>query len=260
MAEQSIGTESQAQAPKTGRGILPGSILTWLGVWAALRFGVQPPIPGSVMNLYMSIVTVAILVYVVADEARGRAFVAPIATLLRERRLLVPRIGVLMTLPLLLGWITYTRVRPQFDPPFEARTIHPEPPASFKLHGSDFDVLAAHRPPGMEVNEENLAAGKRIYYRNCMYCHGDYLNGNGHFAASLNPLPANFRDSGTISQLEEGYVFWRIATGGPGLPQGATPWNSSMPVWQDFLSEEEIWQVVAFVYEGSGSTPRTWDH
>ena len=240
--------------------ILPGSILTWLGVWAALRFGVTPQIPGSVMNLYMAIVTVSVLVYVVADQDRSRRFVAPIVSLLRERRLLAPRIAVLVSLPLLLGWITYTGVRPQFDPPFEARTIHPEPPATFKLHGQDFDVLKARRPPGMEVNAENLAAGSRLYYRNCMYCHGDFLNGQGHFAEALNPLPANFRDGGTISQLEEGYVFWRVATGGPGLPQGATPWNSSMPVWQDFLSEEEIWQVVGFIYQASGSTPRTWDH
>ena len=72
----------------------------------------------------------------------------------------------------------------------------------------------------------------------------------------MNPLPANFRDSGTIAQLEETYVFWRIATGGPGLPDGATPWNSSMPVWQDFLTEEEIWQVVAYIYDASGYTPR----
>ena len=260
MAEQSIGAESQAQARKCGRLILPGSILTWLVVWAALRFGVQPPIPGSVMNLYLSITTVAILVYIVADQARTRAFLAPIASLLREKRLVVPRMAVLIALPLLLGWATYTRVRPQFDPPFEARTIHPEPPASFKLHGKKFDVLSARRPPEMEVNEENLAAGRALYYRNCMYCHGDFLNGQGHFAEALNPLPANFRDGGTISQLEEGYVYWRIATGGPGLPQGATPWNSSMPVWQDFLSEQEIWQVVAFIYQASGSTPRTWDH
>ena len=239
--------------------VLPLSVLTWLVVWGALKFGVQPPIPGQVMGLYMSIATVTILVYVVADEARSRAFLAPITALLWEQRLAVPRVGVLIALPLLLGWFTYDGVRPSFDPPFEARTIHPEPPASFKLHGEDFDVLGAHRPPGMEPSEANLAAGRRLYYRNCMYCHGDYLNGRGHFADALNPLPANFRDSGTISQLEEGYVYWRIATGGPGLPQGATPWNSSMPVWQDFLTEEEIWQVVAFVYDASGSTPRTWE-
>jgi mono/diheme cytochrome c family protein len=29
-----------------------------------------------------------------------------------------------------------------------------------------------------------------------------------------------------------------------------------MPVWQDLLSEEEIWQVVDFIYQGSGSGAR----
>ena len=240
--------------------VLPLSIFCWLAVWAALRFGVQPPIPGQVMGLYMAITTVAILVYLVADQARFRAFLDPLVALLKEPRLAVPRILLLVSLPLLLGWVTYNGVRPRFDPPFEARVIHPEPPSSFKLNGKDFDVLAARRPPEMEVNEENLAAGRRLYSRNCMYCHGDYLDGKGHFADALNPLPANFRDQGTISQLEEGYLYWRIATGGPGLPDGATPWNSAMPVWQDFMSEEEIWQVIAYIYAASGSTPRTWDH
>ena len=239
-----------------GRLTLPLSIFTWLAVWAALRFGVQPPIPGSVMGLYLSISTISIAVYLVADPDRFAAFLAPIVRLLREPRLVAPRALVLIAVPLLFGWATYTQVRPQFDPPFEARIIHPEPPATFKLHGGSFDVLKGHRPPGMEVNEENLAAGKQLYYRNCMYCHGDYLDGKGHFAEAFNPLPANFRDGGTISQLEETYVYWRVATGGPGLPQGATPWNSSMPVWQDFLSTEEIWQVVAYIYHASGSTPR----
>jgi mono/diheme cytochrome c family protein len=242
------------------RHTLPIAILTWLAVWAALKFGVQPPIPGQVLGLYMAITTVALLVYLVADQDRFQAFLAPIVALLKENRLAVPRILSMVALPLLLGWFTYTGVRPQFDPPFEARVIHPEPPSTFKLNGSDFDVLGARRPPEMAVNEENLAAGKRVYSRNCMYCHGDYLNGAGHFADALNPLPANFRDQGTISQLEEGYIFWRIATGGPGLPDGATPWNSAMPVWQDFLSEAEIWQVISYIYAASGSAPRTWEH
>jgi mono/diheme cytochrome c family protein len=241
------------------RQALPLAIFTWLVVWAALTFGVRPPIPASVMGLYMAITTVSILVYLIADPERFDAFLAPIISLLKEKRLAVQRLLVLTAIPLLLGWATYDGVRPRFDPPFEARTIHPEPPAVFKLHGNDFDVLNARRPAEMAVNAENLAAGRRIYYRNCMYCHGDYLDGKGHFADALNPLPANFRDGGTISQLEEGYVFWRVATGGPGLPQGATPWNSSMPVWQDFLSEDEIWQVIAYIYDASGSTARTWE-
>ena len=33
-----------------------------------------------------------------------------------------------------------------------------------------------------------------------------------------------------------------------------------MPVWQDFMSEQEIWQVISYIYAASGSTPRTWGH
>ena len=111
------------------------AILTWLAVWAALKFGVQPPIPLSVMGLYLAISTVSILVYLIADPERFQAFLVPVVSLLREQRLAVPRIAVLTALPLLLGWMTYSGVRPQFDPPFESRTIHPEPPAVFRLHG-----------------------------------------------------------------------------------------------------------------------------
>ena len=71
---------------------LPLSILTWLGIWAALKFGVQPPIPSQVMGLYMAITTVSILVFLVADQARFQAFLAPLVALLREKRRAVPRI------------------------------------------------------------------------------------------------------------------------------------------------------------------------
>ena len=241
---------------------LPLVAIVWLAVWGGLRL-VQPPIPGSVMTLYMSIASLAIAVYVMADEGRFRSFSSPILALLTEDRLLVPRLVVLLCAPLLFGWATYERLRPRFDPPFEGRTIHPEPPSTFKFQGHDFDVLKTKNPlrEGEEAAHlpENLAEGRRIYFQNCMFCHGDHLSGDGHFAEAFNPLPANFRDSGTLSQLEESYVFWRVATGGPGLPEGATPWNSAMPVWKDILTEKEIWQVILYIYEASGSTPRTWE-
>ena len=71
---------------------LPLSMITWIGIWAALKFGVQPPIPGQVMGLYMSITTVSILVFLVADQERFEAFLSPLVALLRENRLAAPRI------------------------------------------------------------------------------------------------------------------------------------------------------------------------
>jgi hypothetical protein len=85
------------------------------------------------------------------------------------------------------------------------------------------------------------------------------LDGEGPAAHALNPVPADFTYSGTISQLTESYVFWRIAKGGPGLPVEGAPWNSAMPVWEDILTADEIWSVILFIYERSGSRPRTWE-
>ena len=60
--------------------------------------------------------------------------------------------------------------------------------------------------------------------------------------------------------LQEGYLFWRIATGGPGLPQESGPWNSSMPAWDRFLSEQEIWEVILFLYDYTDQRPRARGH
>jgi mono/diheme cytochrome c family protein len=106
---------------------------------------------------------------------------------------------------------------------------------------------------------EHLATGKRIYYQNCLPCHGDRLDGGGHFAHGFSPTPASFADNGTIAQLTESYVFWRVAKGGPGLPREGTPWNSAMPVWENFLTEDEIWAVVLYIYDQSGWKPRRWE-
>jgi hypothetical protein len=32
-----------------------------------------------------------------------------------------------------------------------------------------------------------------------------------------------------------------------------------MPVWEDFLTEEDIWKVILYIYEGAGQAPRTWE-
>jgi hypothetical protein len=33
-----------------------------------------------------------------------------------------------------------------------------------------------------------------------------------------------------------------------------------MPVWQNFLNEEEIWKVILFLYDYTGHRPRAWEH
>src|SRR3989449_11105412 len=85
-----------------------------------------------------------------------------------------------------------------------------------------------------------------------MYCHGNTLVGQAHFAKRFNPPPAYFQDPGTIAMLQEAYLFWRIAKGGPGLPKESTPWNSVMPAWEDRLTEEQIWEAIIYLYDATG--------
>jgi hypothetical protein len=56
--------------------------------------------------------------------------------------------------------------------------------------------------------------------------------------------------------LRETFLFWRIARGGPGLPDEGGPWASAMPAWEKFLTEEQIWDAILFLYDYTGRRPR----
>ena len=101
--------------------------------------------------------------------------------------------------------------------------------------------------------------GGEIFFQNCHFCHGDNLNGRGLHAFAFNPIPANFTDPGTIAQLQETFIFWRVSKGGIGLPNEGFPWASVMPPWEQHLTVDEIWKVILFEYWHTGYYPRTWD-
>ena len=218
-------------------------------------------VPASVVLQYMVTVLAGVLIYVSDDEARWRQFREPIHAAMVERRLKPVRMGGLVVVPLLVGWIAYGQVRATVQAPPNLRSIHPAPPSEITFRGKSLTLTGLDNPLRQHADSLPfyLAEGKRLYYQNCLPCHGDHLDGLGHFAPGFNPLPANFQDNGTIAQLTESFVFWRIAKGGPGLPREGTPWNSAMPKWEDFLTEREIWQVVLFLYDQTGWKPRTWE-
>lgn len=218
------------------------------------------PVPNSVLLQYMATVLVAVLLYVSATEARWREFKEPLHAALVDpgkRRL---RAGLLAVVPILAGVFAFLQVRPTVAAPPGLRSIHPAPPSSITFRGRSI-TLAGLENPLREggVSDEERELGKRVYYQNCMPCHGDQLSGDGHFAHGFNPAPLSFVDPGTIAQLTESFVFWRIAKGGPGLPVEGAPWSSAMPAWEEFLEAEEIWAVTLYIYEQAGRTPRTWE-
>ncbi len=232
-----------------------------------------PLLPQTLMIQYMIITIIGVLLYFSYDDERWSEFKSPILNVLRKPELSVVRWAYLILIPVLVGYATYGMVKPSVDAPVELRQVHPAPPASVKVYGNKYDLGTLENPLRTEVLEqmesdeegawerydEVIAAGSEIYYQNCFYCHGDLLDGKGHYARGFNPQPANFQDVGTIAQLQESYLFWRITTGGPSLPKEGTPWNSAMPVWHEMLDEEQVWQVITFLFDYVEQVPRIWD-
>ncbi|MBI4400691.1 MAG: cytochrome c [Nitrospirae bacterium] len=242
----------------TRRGIplLVKFVAVLVGVYVGVRL-VRPPLPSSLVMMYMTLTVCGVLVYVSIYAETWQEFSAPLVELFRgspERGGLWQggRQVVLGLIPLLLGFGVYQKVTPSFTPPAEQRVVHPAPP---------FEVMGLTNPLQQRPDrlQEHLELGARVYFQNCVYCHGDRFDGEGHFAHGFNPPPANFVDAGTIAQLQESYVFWRVSTGGPGLPAESTPWNSAMPKWDTMLNEEERWAVVLYLYHQTGWKPRTWE-
>jgi mono/diheme cytochrome c family protein len=237
------------------------AVLVLVVAFVVLRFGIRPPAPWSVFTLYMTIVTLAVLVYVSSNSDSWRDFMRPIRETLvaPDRRL--TRLALLIVAPLLFGYYAYTQAAAKPQAPPELRAVHPAPPGSIQFRGKEIQITGLDNP--LRKDQANfkkyVAAGAEIYIRNCVYCHGDNLDGKGHFAYGFNPPPANFQDPGTIAMLQEAFLFWRISKGGPGLPKESTPWNSVMPAWEERLTEEQIWQVIMYLYDATGQQPRRWE-
>ncbi len=231
---------------------------------AGVATGKPAPTPASILTLYMGMVTAVVLLYVSSNEETWRQFKQPIVTVLTEqqdRSIVIIRRAMLILLPLLAGYQAFAGLQTTVEAPAELRSIHPAPPTSIQFKGKTLNIQGLNNPLRTDQAnfERNAQAGAAVYASHCVFCHGDAQNGQGIFAPSLNPAPANFTDPGTIAQLQEGYLFWRIAKGGPGLPTESAPWNSAMPAWEDVLSDTEIWQVILYLYQATGYSPRTWE-
>lgn len=237
------------------------AVILLVVIFLFLKFGIRPPIPGSLVTLFMAIACFAIFIFVSSDEDSWKDFTRPILSTLADDDKAKRRLIVFILFPLLVGYITYSRLTQAVEAPAELRIIHPAPPSSIRFKDRTIEIGGLINPlrEREEGFEQYVKEGAEVYFRYCFYCHGDALDGKGHFANALNPPPADFKDSGTIAQLQESYLFWRISKGGVGLPNESKPWNSAMPAWEGTLTEDEIWKVIIFLYERTGTSPRRWE-
>lgn len=86
------------------------------------------------------------------------------------------------------------------------------------------------------LGADAASAGAEVFRTNCEMCHGPQGHGDGPAGASLEPKPGNLAEVQT--RAGDDYLFWRIHDGKPG---------TSMVAWKGILSDEQIWQAVAFL-------------
>jgi len=247
-------------------GLLVWVAIWWLAVYTVVSYAVIPPLPSSIVGLIMAFVTISLLVYISTDELKLASVKEPVVRFMVDKKYTYHLIAVVFAIPVLVAARIFIGMYEPIEPPAVGRTIHPAPPQEMSFKGKQINLLRVENPYRVleQSNPQEFVVhvehGRRVYFENCVFCHGDRLGGEGIFAHGFEPKPANFVDPTTIAMLEEGFLFWRIATGGPGLPDESEPWNSAMPAWDQFLSEQEIWEVILFLYEFTEQRPRAKEH
>lgn len=85
------------------------------------------------------------------------------------------------------------------------------------------------------VKGGDAVSGREIYVNTCIRCHG--IDGKGTLGMKFVPPPADLTSS-VIQNRLDGTLFRRIHDGKP---------NTVMGAWKYSLSDEEIWDVLAYV-------------
>jgi len=95
----------------------------------------------------------------------------------------------------------------------------------------------------LESTPDVVKAGGVLYQKQCAQCHGPQGMGDGDAGKNLNPSPALLAYMIQTPLSVDEYLLWSISEGGK-------EFATDMPVFKDTLSQEEIWQIIAYMRSG----------
>ena len=87
----------------------------------------------------------------------------------------------------------------------------------------------------VSAKERDTVSGREIYVNTCIRCHG--IDGKGAMGMQLTPPPADLTSEAIQSRLDA-TLFKRIHDGKA---------NTAMGAWKHSLSDDEIWDVLAYI-------------
>jgi hypothetical protein len=124
------------------------AVAIWVFAYFVLRVILRPPIPFSLLAIYMGVVVVGTFLYVSITEEDWREFVQPIRMMMEEdtRRWRTVRYAVFAALPLIVSYGVFQGIAPNYREPVELIDNHPAPPRVITVHGRTFDLQTARNP------------------------------------------------------------------------------------------------------------------
>ncbi|MCO4825030.1 MAG: cytochrome c [Amylibacter sp.] len=103
-----------------------------------------------------------------------------------------------------------------------------------------------------ELDNRDLISGEKLYADNCAVCHGANLQGQPNWQSpdENGVLPAPPHDkSGHTWHHDNALLFEYTKLGGQGAlgARGVSGFNSGMDGFGDVLTDDEIWDVLAYI-------------
>ena len=93
----------------------------------------------------------------------------------------------------------------------------------------------AQKKNPVAATESSLAAGRKIYSKTCVMCHGKTGDADGPAVIELNIHPAKLSDP-KLATESDGSLFWKITTG-----------KKPMPAFGKRFSETDRWHLVNYI-------------
>ncbi len=115
--------------------------------------------------------------------------------------------------------------------------------ASYFMNGNK-DVVGAN-----PENAASVALGASLYAEHCASCHGDNLEGEPNWrtrnADGRLPAPPHDETGHTWHHPDE--QLFAMTKFGVGAAAGQPDYPTDMPLYEDILSDDEIWAVLSYI-------------
>jgi mono/diheme cytochrome c family protein len=113
-------------------------------------------------------------------------------------------------------------------------------------------VFATTAVANHELENRDVLAGRTLYAENCASCHGGNLEGQPDWPSPDvdGVLPAPPHDAtGHTWHHDNALLFEYTKLGGKAAlaAMGVTDFSSGMPAFEDIISDDEVWNILAYI-------------